>query len=208
MRNKFLFLDKIQIEVIEIKTVSDFSELEGVRILQQQNLKTNLAMGEADAEGFLTAEYSIGFLQAMHEQSPSVIAKENDQVVGYALVALKAIGHMHPLLNDLFSAVDRTVYMGRCLKDSRYVLVGQLCVAKGYRGKGLVQKMYQAYRDILSKEFDYCITDVAEANPRSLKAHLKTGFKVIDTLTYAGVGWNIVLWDWRNRTGAQGNRQT
>jgi L-amino acid N-acyltransferase YncA len=42
------------------------------------------------------------------------------------------------------------------------------------------------------------ITDVAQANTRSLNAHKKSGFQVIDTLVYAGIGWDIVLWDWRN----------
>jgi hypothetical protein len=31
-----------------------------------------------------------------------------------------------------------------------------------------------------------------------LNAHKKSGFIVIDTLVYAGIGWDIVLWDWRS----------
>jgi L-amino acid N-acyltransferase YncA len=37
---------------------------------------------------------------------------------------------------------------------------------------------------------------VAKDNPRSLKAHQKKGFQVIDSLSYGGIGWDIVLWDW------------
>ena len=62
------------------------------------------------------------------------------------------------------------------------MVVGQLCVAKNYRGLGLVQQMYQHFKKSLSGEYDYCITDVAENNPRSLKVHLKTGFQVINTI--------------------------
>jgi hypothetical protein len=29
-----------------------------------------------------------------------------------------------------------------------------------------------------------------------LKAHKKTGFQVIDELSFEGIGWDIVLWDW------------
>ena len=77
------------------------------------------------------------------------------------------------------------------------MVVGQLCVAKPYRGLGLVQKLYGHFRDCYADQFEYLITDVAQANTRSLKAHLKTGFQIIDTLTYGGIGWDIVLWDWR-----------
>ena len=117
-------------------------------------------------------------------------------MVGYALVALKSIRHQHDLLGDLFSAIDKLEYKNQLMKNSPYVVVGQLCVARNYRGQGLVQQMYQHFKNCLSGEFDYCLTDVAQDNPRSLKAHIKCGFQVIDTLNYGGIGWDIVLWDW------------
>jgi len=61
---------------------------------------------------------------------------------------------------------------------------------------GLVQQMYQHFKNNLSNEFDYCITDVAKDNPRSLKVHKKTGFRVIEELNYGGIGWHIIIWDW------------
>jgi L-amino acid N-acyltransferase YncA len=62
---------------------------------------------------------------------------------------------------------------------------------------GLVQQLYRHFREVLSGEFDYCLTDIAQENARSLKAHLKTGFQVLDTLNYGGMIWDIVLWDWK-----------
>jgi hypothetical protein len=183
--------------MITIKRVSDFAELEGIRKLQEENLKKNLTPGQADSEGFVTAEYSLDFLETLHRQSPSVIAKDEDRVVGYALVVLPAVRNQHELLEDLFNAIDAIEYNHHHLQNSKYVVVGQLCVAMGYRGMGLVQKMYSHYKDCLGKDFDYCITDVAENNPRSLKAHLKSGFQTIETLKYGGMDWNIILWDWK-----------
>ena len=89
-------------------------------------------------------------------------------------------------------------YKSASLQQMNYVVVGQLCVAKDYRGLGLVQKMYGHFRETLANEFQCCITDVARNNPRSLQAHLKTGFTVINTLTYGETEWDIVLWDWRS----------
>jgi hypothetical protein len=182
--------------MITIKRVTEHSELEGIKKLQQDNLKKNLGDQEAETEGFVTAEYTMEFLERMHGESPSVIAKDGDGIAGYALVAVKAIRHEHDLLGDLFDSIDKIRYHNRLLKDAKYVVVGQLCVSKNYRGLGLVQKMYQHFKHTLSTEFDYCITDVAKDNPRSLKAHLNSGFHIIDTLLYGGLGWDIVLWDW------------
>jgi ribosomal protein S18 acetylase RimI-like enzyme len=91
----------------------------------------------------------------------------------------------------------------RCQFESKpienYAIVAQLCVSKEYRGQDLVQKLYGGFRDHYANQYTYCITDVAQANQRSLKAHQKRGFQVIDTLDYGGIGWNIVLWDWQNK---------
>jgi ribosomal protein S18 acetylase RimI-like enzyme len=187
--------------MIIIKRVTDHAELEGIKKLQQENLKINLTEEDAAGQGFVTAEYTMNFLEKMHGESPSVIATDGKEVVGYALVSVKAVRHDHELLGDLFNTIDKINYQNELLKDSRYVVVGQLCVSKNYRGLGLVQQMYRYFKECLSGEFDYCITDVAQDNPRSLKAHLKCGFRVVDTLQYGGLGWDIVLWDWTSKEG-------
>src|ERR1017187_4246890 len=145
----------------KIKLVTEFSELKGIKTLQDENLKRNLPDLEAEVQGFVTAEYSVEFLQALHEESPSVIAKDGGLVVGYALVTTKSIRHQHELLSDLFDSIDKIVYNNQSLKYANYVVVGQLCVAKNYRGRGLVQQMYKHFKISLSEKFDYCLTDIA-----------------------------------------------
>ncbi len=184
--------------MVKISLVSHTSELEGIKDLQSQNLFKNLSPEEAASQGFLMAEYSLDFLEMMHEEFPSVIAKAGDEVVGYALVAGHSVRRYHDLLADLFDTIDKTSFQGKPLKDTPYVVVGQLCVAEQYRGMQLVQKMYAHFRSTYSPQFAYCITDIAQANPRSLRAHKKSGFQVIDTLNYGGIKWDIVLWDWHH----------
>jgi ribosomal protein S18 acetylase RimI-like enzyme len=172
------------------------SDLIGIKNLQQLNLRKNLNESTASAQGFLTAEYTLEYLKAMNDASPSIIAKDGDRIAGYALVATKEVRNGHDLMSDLFNVIDTKSYKGQLLKEVNYVVVGQLCVAEAYRGQGLVKKMYDHFRDCLASEYEYLITDVAQANIRSLNAHKKSGFQVIDTLVYAGIGWDIVLWDW------------
>jgi ribosomal protein S18 acetylase RimI-like enzyme len=182
---------------VVIKRVSDNDELVGIAQLQTLNLRKNIDSDTALSQGFLTAEYTLAYLKTMHDASPSIIAKDGDKVVGYALVATKEVRDGHDLMADLFNVIDTKTYKGQLLKEVNYVVVGQLCVGEGYRGQGLVKRLYDYYRDCLSSEYEYLITDVAQANTRSLNAHKKSGFEVIDTLVYGGIGWDIVLWDWR-----------
>ena len=183
--------------MIEIIRVSNDAELEGIRLLQKENLRKLIGETEAGKEGFLTAEYSMETLQQMHQFQPSIIAKYGDKIAGYVIVTTKDSYGQHPLLDSLFDSIDALNYKDDSLKNIKYILVGQLCVGKAYRGIGLVQKMYTYYQECLSKEYQYLITDVAQENPRSIKAHLKTGFNIIHTIEYGGIGWDIVLWDWR-----------
>ena len=182
--------------MVTIKLVETEEELQGIRDLQEANLSTNLSAEEAAAEGFVTASYTLDFLRTMHRSHPSVIAKDGDKVVGYALVATQEIRAHHDLLAGLFHEIDAIVYEGHPLKERNYVVVGQLCVGKGYRAMGLATKMYLFYREVLQDKYDSCLTDVVQSNQRSLRAHEKTGFIVVGTLEYGGVGWDIVMWPW------------
>ena len=112
--------------MVNIKLATEFDEIVGIKTLQAENLYKNISIEEAIQQGFLSAEYSLEFLQLMHKAAPSIIAKDGDKVVGYALVTLKDVGLQHDLLCDLFNTIDKITYKGLSLKDIRYVVVGQL----------------------------------------------------------------------------------
>lgn len=182
---------------LQLCLVSSEKEIKGIKALQEENLRTNITDEEALSQGFLTASYTMDYLREMNAVAPTVIAKDGDVIAGYAMVATQPVRNGHDLIDDLFNTIDRTAYQGKLLGETNYVVVGQLCVAKAYRGLGLVQQLYGHFRDCYADQFEYLVTDVAQANTRSLRTHLKRGFQVIDTLTYGGIGWDIVLWDWR-----------
>lgn len=179
-----------------IKRVSNKEEIRGIKALQTSNLKLNLTKAEMQQEGFLTASYSLELLEQMHYMEPAIIAKDGDTVVGYALAVTRGLYGQHDLLDDLFAQIDTHCYNGQMLATVNYILSGQLCVAKTHRGMGLVQKLYGFFKESLSGQYPYLITDVDDKNPRSVRAHIKTGFEIIGTLHYGGSDWHIVLWDW------------
>ncbi len=146
---------------LTLKRVTNQHELEGIHRLLQQNLKSHLSTDEAMAEGFLTADYSMPFLQKLNEASASVIAKHDDLIIGYALAAVKEVREENALLADLFNGIDKLEYEGQQLKTSNYVVVGQLCVAKDYRGMGVIEKVFTTFNP--SYPFDYNFVDQAYA---------------------------------------------
>ncbi len=182
--------------MVRIKLAQEVSELEGILALQRRNLKRCLSDAEADEQGFLIAEYDLAYLQHMQAQRPSVVAVDDGQIVGDALVVTQEVRKGLPFISDLFDEIDRISYRGTLLVGTDYVVVGQLCVDKDYRGQGLVDRLYACFRASLERHYRFGVTDIARANRRSLKAHQKVGFEVIHAIEYEGRTWDVVLWDW------------
>ena len=183
--------------MVLIKRLDKNDEIAGIRQLQEDNLRRNLSDQEAEEQGFVTAEYSLEFLTTMNEIAPSIVAVDDaGRVVGYIIVANKTIREHHELLKEFFDEVDKLHYQEKSLSELNYLISGQLCVAKEYRGVGLAPKMYEFYRNTMRDSFQYCVTDVVDTNIRSIKAHLKVGFVELKTVNYAGENWTVLLWDW------------
>ena len=185
--------DYLYWRMIQIKLVASDNEILQIKQLQEKNLRQYISDEEAASQGFLTASYSIEYLKAMNTSFPSVIAKDDELVIGYAMITTPAMREGHDLIKDLFSNIDRSIYKGRLLADIKYVVVGQLCVAKEYRGQNLVKRMYDYFAEAVKDEYEFMVTDVDCDNHRSLKAHAKSGFEVINSLVYGGKKWDIVI---------------
>jgi ribosomal protein S18 acetylase RimI-like enzyme len=185
--------------MLTLKPVSHPTELLGILDLQRRNLRKNLSESEAAEQGFLIAEYTLESLERMNAARPSIVAVDGDgdQVAGYVIATTREVGLMDPFLADLIRQIDRLEFDGESLSKVDYVVVGQLCVDKRYRGQGLVPRLYQHFRASLEPHYRYGITEVARLNVRSLKAHAAVGFQAIHTIESSGLEWSVVLWDWR-----------
>ena len=97
IRQNFTFAQKIK--MVHIKTVSSHEELVGIKKLLEANLKQNLSPEERASQGFVTCDYSIEFLTTIQQKHPSIIAVDQGEVVGYALVVTRDSKHLHPLID-------------------------------------------------------------------------------------------------------------
>jgi ribosomal protein S18 acetylase RimI-like enzyme len=172
-------------------------ELEQIVSLSDQNTRAKISEEERQSQGFVSWNYSLGLLRKMNEQHPHVIVKEDQRVIGYALVALKEAGAFHPDLQAMTLHLDMISYNNKKLSDYDYYVMGQICVDKAYRGKGVFELLYQKHREIFEKSYDFIVTEISTRNTRSLRAHEKVGFKTIHTYRDSMDEWNVVVWDWR-----------
>jgi hypothetical protein len=98
-------------------------------------------------------------------------------------------------LTPMFVEFKKCKYRDKPLSDYPFIVGGQICVDQDFRGQGLVSRLYHKTRDILYPAYRLCVTEIAERNQRSLKAHQNMGFEVIYNYPGQNELWHIVVWD-------------
>ncbi|RTL56105.1 MAG: GNAT family N-acetyltransferase [Sphingobacteriales bacterium] len=177
--------------------VSTDDELHQILHLQQLYLRGNNDATEEKEQGFVTVHHSFELLSQLHQLSPSIIVKNDDKVVAYALTMVNECRPLIPVLIPMFEMFDKINYNGKLLHEYKFYVMGQIGVHKDYRGKGLVQMLYDKHKEVYSPQYDFIVTEIATRNTRSIRAHEKIGFKTIHHFTDATDDWDIVLWDWK-----------
>jgi hypothetical protein len=183
--------------MITYTTVQSDKEIDQILLLQKQNLAAGLTKEQINAQGFVTVSHRFEDLKKMNEIEQHVIGKDNDTVVAYLLAMTAQSRFDVPILFPLFEMFERVKYKEKKIAEYKYMVVGQACVAEGYRGKGLFDDCYAAYRNYFKDRYDFAVTEIAIRNQRSVNAHKRVGFESI--YEYAapdGEVWSVVVWGW------------
>lgn len=185
--------------MIVYTTVNSQEEILQVLNLQKINLSQNLTAEQISSQGFVTVIHSYGTLKKMNDIEQSIIAKNDDRVIGYLLAMTRQSKNDIPVLIPMFTAFDNVIYDNKKISAYKYIVVGQVCIAKEWRGQGILDDCYLAYKKHFSLKYDFAITEIQSKNKRSVNAHIRIGFKIIHSYKdLDGDEWDIVLWDWRN----------
>lgn len=181
---------------MQARPVASDHELEQILALQRANHAVNLTPEEVASQGFVTVSHDLPLLQKMHAIAPSIVAIDDSvegperPLAGYALVMDPQCRPWIPVLIPMFERLDR-------LGVTDYYIMGQICVAKPYRGQGVFDAMYAGHERHLRDRYARCITEIATRNTRSMRAHERVGFRILEQYRDATDEWAVVSWDWR-----------
>ena len=140
-------------------------------------------------------DYGLPMLSKMNAFEPQIIAVNQGEVVGYALTTARQLKNEISVLTPMFDLIEQLSYHGKTISEYRFYVMGQVCIAKSYRGKGIFQKLYDKHKEVFSSKYDLCITEVSKRNPRSIRAHEKVGFKTIHEYSDHMDEWLVVVLD-------------
>ncbi|MEI9954774.1 MAG: GNAT family N-acetyltransferase [Ferruginibacter sp.] len=173
------------------------NDLLGIIALQKKNLAINLQHDEITKQGFVTVVHSLDDLQKLNAIEQHVICKDGEKVVAYLLAMTVQSQFDIPVLLPMFNMFEQILYKDNPVSFYNYIVVGQVCVDKNYRGHGILDKCYEYYKTCFSKKYDFAITEIASRNQRSIKAHQRIGFTEIHKYTAPGnEEWSIVVLEW------------
>lgn len=185
---------------VEYTTVTRPQQVEQILALQAENHRDKVDAATAASDGFTSVRHDPAVLHAMNRAHPSVIACAGDQLAGYALMMPQSFRDRVPILRPMFSLLDRLQWRGEPLAGNpRWFVMGQVCVARDFRGSGVFDGLYRHLRATCSAGFDFVVTEISQRNPRSLRAHRRVGFDTLHSHADEGSGevWEMVVWDWR-----------
>ena len=185
---------------LEFTTVSRPREVEQILALQAANHRDHVDPATAASDGFTSVRHDPAVLQAMNRAHPSAIATANGELAGYCLMMPQSFRDRVPILQPMFTLLDTLHWRGQPLAGNpRWFVMGQVCVARDFRGMGVFDGLYHELRRACAPQFDFTVTEISQRNPRSLRAHRRVGFETLHVYRdpAADEMWEVVVWDWR-----------
>lgn len=181
---------------IHFTTVSTPEEVLQILDLQEKNLATSLSAETIASQGYVTVRHDPAVLQRMNETAPAVIAKIGDRVVGYAIVMPREFAPDVPILEPMFEMLNSLSWKNKPLRGNpRWFVMGQICIAEDYRGAGIFDGLYLKMKEVYRLKYDFTVTEVAERNTRSMRAHERVGFQTLHVYPDATTGevWRVIV---------------
>ncbi|MFC7356392.1 GNAT family N-acetyltransferase [Jejudonia soesokkakensis] len=182
-------------------------ELRQILKLQHQNLPASVSKDQKKTDGFVTVHHTFELLKEMNKTCPHMLAKDGNQVVGYALCMHPKFGDEIDILKPMFAEIykhfsnQNEMLKQACLPRhdrqvqhdiKNYLVMGQVCIAKAYRGQGIFRKLYEKMKAEVIPPFSCIITEVDTKNKRSLQAHFGIGFQKMRSYQSGGQDWEII----------------
>ncbi len=172
--------------MVYYKRAETDTELQQILELQRDNLPASISSEVKLDEGFVTVEHSFELLKRMNSRCQHFIAKEKENLVGYALCMHPDFGEEIDVLRSMFREISRNY------TEEDYIVMGQVCIHKDFRRKGIFRNLYNEMLFGIQPTFHTIITEVDHENTRSLNAHYAIGFEHICTYRSDDHNWALI----------------
>jgi predicted GNAT superfamily acetyltransferase len=147
----------------------DYAEI--VR-LQRDNYIANLT-AEERREGFLSAEFSLDQVAAIASDLGIAIVTMEDDLAACLCAIRRDFDHGSPVVTKMLESYDHALFEGKPLSAFNSYIYGPVCIARQYRRRGLLRRLYNFQKKDLAGQFEVGVALVSHNNPHSMQAHVE-----------------------------------
>ncbi len=139
--------------------------------LQSANYIANLT-GEERKTGFLSAQFSLEQTAQIAQDLGTTVAILDQQVAGFLCAFRNEFPSGSPVIAEMLLSYPVFRFEDRPLSSFSSYIYGPVCIAREYRGRGLLRGLYEAQKKDLAGQFDIGVAFVSHSNAHSLRAHV------------------------------------
>jgi L-amino acid N-acyltransferase YncA len=177
--------------IVEFRRATS-EDISAILDVQAANFIDNLDDAERQ-DGFLSVELTRKQLDEMANSVGVMVATDGVRLAGYLCASECDFNRQFPLLAGMLQRFASLTYHERPLNSYRLFIYGPVCLDQSYRGRGLLQGLYEALRNEVAGRFEVGVAFVAENNPHSLRAHVDClGMVRVGDFRFGGQGYHIL----------------
>lgn len=146
------------------------NDIEGVLDLQKLYLVSNLSEEEKKA-GFVTTPFTVDQLTFVINNGGLFLAKDNAKTIAYIFAESWDFFSQFPIFEHMISLFPTLSFLNFEINTTNSFQYGPICIDKEYRGKGLINSLFEFMRIHIEKRYPLSVTFINKTNVPSLKAH-------------------------------------
>ena len=177
--------------------IGNNNDIDGILSLQEKYLYRNLT-DEERKSGFVTTPFTVNQIEEIIKQNGIFVAEdENNAIIAYAFAGSWKYFEQWEIFNFMVSRFPKLSFNGREITTENSFQYGPVCIDKAYRGKGLLNLIFEEMRIEFFKKYPISVTFINKVNEISEKAHTKKlGWVIIDEFefnnkTYIGLAFDM-----------------
>ncbi|HWQ37896.1 MAG TPA: GNAT family N-acetyltransferase [Burkholderiales bacterium] len=160
--------------------------------LQDANLAWKLEE-EDKRDGYLSAQFSPEQFGEMNAGGAVAVAEANGVLTGYACCAPRSFGADIPTLQAMRQQFQKLSYLGKPLDNATCCIYGPVCVARAFRGKGILRGLIGQLKEEIRGRFEVAACFIGKSNTRSFSAHVDgLGMSLVGDFRFEGRAYWIV----------------
>ena len=175
------------------------AQIEDIEKILELHFKYQIdSINEEDKkDGFITTAFTKQQIEDLITLEQGIfVAIENEKVIAYVMSASWNFWSRWPMFSFMIKDLENIEYLGKKLNVENSYQYGPVCVDKNYRGKGILEKLFDFARDNMSKKYPILVTFINKINQRSYEVHTrKIGLEVIKEFSYNNNNYYELVYD-------------